>query len=58
MKYASAKQIRSVTETEGRDATIIVSYLAAATLILVVLYTLSHGQAPDIAYFAASGVFP
>jgi hypothetical protein len=33
-------------------------YLVVSTLILVALYTLSTGQAPDIANFAATGVFP
>jgi hypothetical protein len=58
MKYAPAKEIRSVIETEGRDAKLILPYLAVSTLILVALYTLSTGQAPDIANFAAAGVFP
>jgi hypothetical protein len=58
MKYVPAKEIRSVTETEGHDAKLILSYLVVSALILVTLYTLSNSQAPDIANFVAAGVFP
>jgi len=58
MKYVPTKEIGSLVESEGHDSKLILAYLAVSTLILVVLYTLSNGQAPDIANLAAAGVFP